>query len=107
MKPVNNPVLEINIVKDSSGYHCNASYDVIMETITAGGPYVGWYIEKTHGTGREGSSVSPIIAIGLQSLNSKMAFRYQAITFNTSTGAVSGSISTLFMDPEGTISTTA
>ena len=107
MKPVNNPVLEINIVKDSNGYHCNASYNAIMNTVKNGGHISGWYVEKTTGTGRTGASVSPIIAVALQTLNSKLAFRFQSITFNATTGAVSGSISTVYMATDGTISTTA
>lgn len=107
MKPVNNPVFEIEIVKDSSGYHCNASYDAVMNTVKEGGHVSGWYVEKTTGTGRTGASVSPIIAVALQTLNSKLAFRYQSVTFNAQTGAVSGSISTVYMATDGTISTTA
>lgn len=107
MKPINNPVLEIEIVKDSNGCHCNTSYDTIMNTVKAGGHIFGWYVEKTAGTGRTGASVSTIIAVGFQTFNSKIGFRYQSITFNATTGAASGSVSTLYMDSNGSISTTA
>lgn len=107
MKPINNPVLEIEIVKDSSGYHCNASYNTIVNTVKNGGHISGWYVEKTTGTGRTGASVSPIIAVGFQTFNSKVGFRYQAITFNATTGVVSGSVSVIYMASDGTISTTA
>ena len=107
MKPVNNPVLEINIVKDSDGYHCNASYEAVMKTVKEGGHVSGWYVEKTTGTGRTGASVSPIIAVAMQTLNSKIGFRFQSITFNATSGAMSGSISTVYMATDGTISTTA
>ena len=107
MKPINNPVLEIEIVRTSAGYVCSADYDTIKETVQAGGHIAGWYIEKTAGTGRTGASVSPIIAVGFQTFNSKIGFRYQSITFNATTGAVSGSVSTLYMASDGTISTTA
>ncbi len=107
MKPIPNPVFEVEIVKDSNGYHCNASYEAIMNTVKAGGRISGWYVEKTTGTGRTGASVSALIAVAMQTLNSKIGFRYQAFTFNATTGAASGSVSCLFMAPDGTISTTA
>lgn len=107
MKPINNPVFEIEIVKDSAGYHCNASYSAIVNTVRAGGHISGWYVEKTTGTGRNGASVSPIIAVAMQSLNSKIGFRYQAFTFNATSGVAAGSISTVYMATDGTISTTA
>lgn len=107
MKPINNPVFEVEIVKDSDGYHCNASYDAVMNTVKEGGHVSGWYVEKTTGTGRTGASVSPIIAVALQTINSKIAFRYQSVTFNAQTGAAAGSVSTVYMATDGTISTTA
>ncbi len=107
MKPIHNPVLEIEIVKDSNGYHCSASYNTIMNTVKAGGHIYGCYVEKTTGSGRTGASVSPFMAVAMQSLNSKIGFRYQAFTFNATTGVASGSVTCLFMAPDGTISTTA
>lgn len=107
MKPISNPVFEIEIIKDSSGYHCNASYSAIVNTVKDGGHISGWYVEKTTGTGRTGASVSPIIAVAMQTLNSKIGFRFQSITFNATTGAVAGSVSTVYMASDGTISTTA
>lgn len=107
MKPINNPVFEVEIVKDSDGYHCNASYDAVMKTVKEGGHVSGWYVEKTTGTGRTGASVSPIIAVAMQTINSKIAFRYQSVTFNAQNGSASGSVSTVYMATDGTISTTA
>lgn len=107
MKPINNPVFEVEIVKDRDGYHCNASYDAVMNTVKEGGHVSGWYVEKTTGTGRTGASVSPIIAVAMQTINSKIAFRYQSVTFNAQSGSAAGSVSTVYMAPDGTISTTA
>lgn len=107
MKPVNNPVFEVEIVKDNNGYHCNASYNAVMNTVKDGGHVSGWYVEKTTGTGRTGASVSPIVAVALQTINSKIAFRYQSVTFNAQSGVAAGAVSTVYMDTDGTISTTA
>ena len=104
MKPINNPVFEVEIVKDNNGYHCNASYNAVMKTVKDGGHVSGWYVEKTTGTGRTGASVSPIIAVAMQT---KIAFRYQSVTFNAQSGVAAGSVSTVYMATDGTISTTA
>ena len=108
MKPIHNPVLMINIIHEADGtYTCDQSYDAIMNTVKAGGPISGWYIDKATGTGRTGASVSPIVASAMQTINSKIAFRYQSITFNAQSGAAAGSVATVYMAPDGTISTTA
>lgn len=108
MKPIHNPVLQVNIIHEADGtYTCDQSYAAIMNTVKAGGPIEGFYVDKATGTGRTGAGVSPIVAVALQTINSKVAFRYQSITFNAQSGAASGSVSTVYMATDGTISTTA
>lgn len=108
MKPIHNPVLQVNIIHEADGtYTCDQSYAAIMNTVKAGGHVFGYYVDKATGTGRTGAGVHQILGVAMQTLNSKIGFRYYAILFNASTGAATGSISVVYMAPDGTISTTA
>ena len=106
MKPINNPELKINIIHNADATHtCDQSYDAIAETVKAGGHVTGYYVDKSTGAGRTGASVGVIQGAAYQTIRDYVAFRYVATTFNPSTGAAAGSLTTIYMKPDGTFTT--
>lgn len=106
MKPIYNPVLTVMIIKDADGnFSCDQSYDAIAATVKNGGPVNGWIVDKSTGAGRTGASVGTIEGAAYQTIRDYIGFRYVATTFNPSTGAAAGSLTVLYMKPDGTFTT--